>query len=192
MRVLIIPEDFRKDQYILYPLFRRLFQQAGKDTAKVVVCQDPLLGGIGEALKPERLADIVDQYDGMIDVFVLCVDRDGDESRRQRLAHIEGRFGNGRVFLAENAWEELETWVLAGLNLPRRWRWRKVRAEISVKEKYFEPLVQERGLTSHPGGGRKTLGEEAARRIRAIRSKCPDDFGRLAERIEELIRTGRS
>ena len=51
MNVLVIPEDFRKDQYILKRLFRRLFQDLGKPAAHVVVCQDPLLGGIGEALE---------------------------------------------------------------------------------------------------------------------------------------------
>ena len=188
MKVLIIPEDFRKDQYILQPLFARLFRQAGKKTARVVVCQDPLLGGIGDALKSKRLAEIVARYNGMIDLFVLCVDRDGDENRRLRLDDIEEEFGEDRAFLAENAWEELETWALAGLKLPKRWRWREVRAEVSVKEKYFEPLARERGLAGHPGGGRKTLGKEAAGRIDKIRTKCPDDFGRLAERIENLIR----
>ena len=32
-------------------------------------------------------------------------------------------------FLAENAWEEIEAWVLAGLNLPSDWSWAEVRAE---------------------------------------------------------------
>ena len=77
MNVLVIPEDFRKDQYILKPLFRRLFQDLGRPSARVAVCQDPLLGGIGEALKSERLVEIVERYDGMTDLFILCVDRDG-------------------------------------------------------------------------------------------------------------------
>ncbi len=187
MKVLIIPEDFRNDQYILRPLFQRLLRRLDRPRAKVVVCQDPLLGGIGEALKSERLAEIVERYDGMIDLFVLCVDRDGDENRRQRLDAIEEEFGDGRDFFAENAWEEMETWMLAGLKLSKRWRWSKIRAEVSVKERYFEPLAQERGLADHPGGGRKPLGEEAARRVEAIRQRCPEDFGVLAERIAALV-----
>lgn len=61
MKVLVIPEDFRNDQYVLKPLFERLLRSAGKPRARVVVCKDPLLGGIGEALKPERIREIVDQ-----------------------------------------------------------------------------------------------------------------------------------
>lgn len=92
MNVLIIPEDFRNDQYILRPLFQRLFRSLNR-TATVTVCTDPLLGGVSEALKSERLAEIIEQYDGMTDLFILCVDRDGDTSRRTRLDQIEQEFG---------------------------------------------------------------------------------------------------
>lgn len=185
MRILLVPEDFRNDQYILRPLFQRLLRKLGKPRAKVVVCGDPLLGGVGEALKGERLAEIVERYDGMIDLFVLCVDRDGNPHRRSRLNEIEAEFE--KHFLAENAWEELETWVLAGLDLPKPWRWSEVRAEVSVKERYFEPLARRRGLASHPGGGRKPLGEESARRVDAIRQRCPEDFGVLADRLAAAV-----
>ena len=187
MKVLIIPEDFRKDQYLLKPLFERLFRSIGRRRVDVVVCQDPPLRGVREALKSERIADIVERYDGMKDVFILCVDRDGDEGRRQRLNQIEAEFGNDRIFLAENAWEEIETWALAGLDLPREWRWADVRAEVHVKEQYFDVLVEQRRVTDRPGGGRKALGEEAARRIDAIRLKCPEDFDALAQRIEAVV-----
>ena len=105
MNVLVIPEDFRKDQYLLMPLFRQLFRSLGKPRAKVDICRDPLLGGVGEALKSERLAEIVAQHGGMTDILILCVDRDGEVGRRQRLDQIEGEFGGDRIFLAENAWE---------------------------------------------------------------------------------------
>ena len=148
MNVLIIPEDFRNDQYILRPLFQRLFRSL-KRPATVTVCTDPLLGGVGEALKSERLNEIVEQYDGMTDLFILCVDRDGATSRRQRLDQIEREFGiPPRRFLAENAWEELETWTLAGLRLPRDWQWSDIRREVSVKDRYFAVLARERGLAA--------------------------------------------
>ena len=185
MKVLVIPEHPRNDQYILEPLFKRLFRDIGKPYAKVEVCREPLLGGVGEALKPGRIREIVDQYDWMKDiVFILCVDRDGDEGRRTRLDRIEAEFGNGRAFLAGEAWEEIETWVLAGLTLPKGWRWRDVRAEVQVKERYFAPLAWERGVAGAPGGGRKALGEEAARNLPAIRRKCREDFDALARRVE--------
>ena len=41
MNVLIVPEDFRKDQYILKPVFERLFRAIGRRSAKIEVCQDP-------------------------------------------------------------------------------------------------------------------------------------------------------
>ena len=184
MRVLVIPEDFRNDQYILKPLFLVLFRALGRRTVKVEVCQDPLLGGIGEALKSERLAEVVEQHP-MADIFVLCVDRDGVVGRRQQLDRIEQEFGPD--FFAENAWEEIETWALAGLNLLAGWTWSDVRAEVHVKETYFEPLADQRGLSDSPGGGRKVLGEEASRRLSAIRLKCPEDFDSLAKRLEAAV-----
>ena len=187
MNILIIPEDFRKDQYILKPLFSRLFRSIGKPRVSVDVCRDPLLGGVGEALKRERIAEVVEKHEGMTDIFILCVDRDGNTNRRQRLDHIEGEFGDTRVFLAENAWEEIETWVLAGLDLPTDWNWRTVRSEVQVKEIYFEPIVAQRNLSDTPDGGRKSLGEEASHRIGAIRQKCREDFDALARRIEATI-----
>ena len=187
MNVLIIPEDFRNDQYILKPLFSRFFQSIGKRHVRVDVCRDPLLGGIGEALKSERIAEVIGKHGGMTDIFILCIDRDGEQGRRQRLNQIEAEFGDIRVFLAENAWEEIETWILAGLNLPTDWNWSTVRAEVQVKETYFEPLAAQRGLSDALGGGRKHLGEEASRRINAIRRKCPEDFDALAQRLEAAI-----
>ena len=190
MRVLLIPEDFRKDQYILKPIFERLFSDLGRPSARVRVCQDPLLGGDGEALKSERMAKIVEEYP-MVDIFILCVDRDGRLGRRQRLDHIEQEieqeFRPARTFLAENAWQEIETWVLAGIALPNELSWADVRAEVQVKELYFDPYVAQRGLADTPGGGRKPLGEEASRHINTIRQKCPEDFDSLALRLETIV-----
>ena len=59
-----------------------------------------------------------------------------------------------------------------------RLRWSQVRAEVSVKERYFDVLARLRGVADGPGGGRKRLGEEASHRIGAIRQKCPEDFDR--------------
>ena len=186
MNVLIIPEDFRKDQYILKPLFSRLFQSIGRRHVHVNICRDPLLGGVGEALKSERMAEVIGKH-GMTDIFILCIDRDGKEGRRQRLDQLQKKFDNGQTFLAENAWEEIETWILAGLDLPANWNWRTVRTEVQVKETYFEPLAAQRNLSDAPGDGRKPLGEEASRRINAIRQKCPEDFDDLAQRLEAAI-----
>ena len=188
MNVLIIPEDFRKDQYLLRPILRRLAATLrGPGNVRVEVCMDPLLGGVGEALKTDRLREIVRQYRGMTDIFILCVDRDGIETRRHRLDELEREFAQSRL-LAVNAWEEIEIWALAGLiDLPNGWRWRDIRAAVDVKERYFEPLAEQRGLSDTPGGGRKRFGEEASRRVPAIRQKCREDFDDLAERLRESL-----
>ena len=199
MNIVVIPEDFRKDQYILKPLFTQLFKRLGASNPKVDICRDPLLGGFGEALKINKLAEIVDDQQGMTDIFILCVDRDGVVERRERLGQIEAEFQGKCVFFAENAWEEVETWALAGLDLPGHWRWADVRAEVQVKERYFEPLAVRRGLASASEYSRRglnseearriwqVLGEEASRRIRAIRQKCPEDFDSLAKRLESAV-----
>ena len=161
MKVLVIPEDFRKDQYMLKPILGRLFRTLGSPNTRITVCQDPLLGGVGEALKRERLSEVVERYP-MVDMMILCVDRDGREGRRSRLDQIEEFFRAKTAFLAACAWEELETWVLAGLKLPTDWRWSKVRAEVNVKEAYFDEFARLRNVATGPGGGRKQLGEEAA------------------------------
>ncbi len=186
MNILIIPEDFRKDQYMLKPIFQRLVASLGSSVSRVRVCQDPLLGGVGEALKLSRMEEVIERYP-MVHVFILCVDRDGVHGRRQRLDEIESEFGSDRIFLAENAWEELETWVLAGVDLPNEWNWADVRAEVDVKEQYFEPLVARLGLSGSPGGGRKALGEAASQRIGAIRQKCSEDFDHLAIRLQDEL-----
>lgn len=185
MRVLIIPEDFKNDQYILKPIFKRLFQQSlGKPNARVQVCQDPKLGSVYEAMKLNRVSEIVDRYTGMTDIFLLCIDRDGEVGRRESLDNIELKFADASLFLAVNAWEEIETWVLAGLVLPKEWSWVQVRAERDVKELYFEPIAAQSGLSDSPGGGRKPLAEEAARHIDTIRQKCREDFDHLVRRLE--------
>ena len=190
MKVLIIPEDVPNDQHILKPLFERLLASMGRRRAKVRVSQERLRG-VGQALNVERIAQIVDRYRGEVRVIVLCVDRDGEVDRRLRLANIEReietRFGDGLDFLAADAWEEIEAWVLSGLDLPGDWRWSDVRAEVHVKERYFDRLAESLGLAEEHGGGRERLGKIAARRIDAIRQKCPEDFDALARRLETIV-----
>ena len=190
MKVLIIPEDVPNDQHILKPLFERLLASMGRRRAKVRVSQERLRG-VGQALNVERIAQIVDRYRGEVRVIVLCVDRDGEVDRRLRLANIEReietRFGDELDFLAADAWEEIEAWVLAGLDLPGDWRWSDVRAEVHVKERYFDRLAESLGLAEEHGGGRERLGKIAARRIDATRQKCPEDFDALARRLETIV-----
>ncbi len=187
MNVLIIPEDFRKDQYVVKPIIKKMFAEIGKPNAKVEVCQDPLLGGIGEALKRSRIQEVLSMNRGMVDVFLLLVDRDGVEGRRQSLDNIERKAAEylqeSRVLFGENAWQEIVVWAIAGQDLPDDWSWKRIRNEIHPKETYFEPLTRSRSLIHEPGEGRKTLGREAAANYSSLRSRCKKDLGKLEERL---------
>lgn len=195
INVLIIPEDFRKDQYVLKPIIERMMASL-EIRARVRVCTDPLLGGVGEALKWERVREIVDRYRGMTRLFLLIVDRDCEPGRRTRLDSLEGEAatmlaGTGRCFLAENAWQELEVWVLAGVSdPPKDWSWRKIREDLDPKENYYLPYVRQRNLSGAPHEGRDFLAREAATNYPRLRQLCPEDIATLETRIREALDTG--
>jgi hypothetical protein len=194
MNVLIIPEDFRKDQFVLEPIIRRMFKEAGKPNANVRVCLDPLMGGISEAMKWTRIEEVLDRYRGMVQVFLLLVDRDGVAGRRESLDRIEKQaaesLGEAKTLFAENAWQEIEVWALAGQQLPSDWKWQAIRAEVHPKETYFEPLAAKRGLTKEPGEGRTTMGREAAKNYSRVRSRCTEDIEFLETRLKAWFREG--
>ncbi len=191
MNVLVIPEDFRKDQHVLKPIIKALLAACGKPQAKVEVCLDPLLGGIDQALNWGRIREIIDLNRGMVDLFLLCVDRDGQEGRRAALDHLEeearGILPARKTLIAVEAWQEVEVWCLAGLKLPKEWKWNEVRQEVHPKETYFLPLAEQRGSLEEPGEGRKSLSREAAANYNRIRSRCPEDVAALEERIREWL-----
>ncbi len=125
-----------------------------------------------------------------MDLFLLIVDRDGRAGRRQALAALEVRarqaIGNGKCFLAENAYQEIEVWALGGANLPTAWAWSEVRNHPNPKEAYFRPFAGSRDLLDEPGEGRQTLGQEAAKRLARVRALCPE-LDQLAERIQSFV-----
>lgn len=190
--VLIIPEDFRKDQYVLKPIVQAMMASLGVK-ARVTVCTDPLLGGVGEALKWDRLAPILDQYKGMVNLFLLLVDRDGEPKRRERLDQLEAQawvhlIATTRQMLAENAWQEVEVWLLAGLrDLPRAWRWEEIRADRDPKENWYDKVAKSRGLLDAPYEGRDVLAREAAANYGRIRQLCPEDVAALESRVREAL-----
>ncbi len=187
LRVLVIAEDFTHDQFILKPLMDEMLRALGKPQAKVLICREPKLGSVEQATNWQRLEEIIRQQP-MIDLFILCVDRDGKEGRQQALRLLEERatavLTPNRLFLAVNAWQEVETWLLAGMDLTTAWSWPDIRQEPDVKERYFLPYVQQRGLQNELSQGRKTLAKEAAGRYGRIRQLCPE----LAE-LETRIQT---
>jgi len=190
VNVLVIPEDFRKDQYMLKPIIEAMLKKIGKGTAIVRVCQNPNLGGIGQALKWEKIQEIIERYP-MVDLFLLCVDRDGYPGRRKSLDNIEVAAGNiltnNKLFLAENAWQEIEVWVLAGHKLPKTWTWKKIRADINPKENFYLPYAKQLGVVNLPSEGRKELAEAAARQYPRILQLCPEDIQALHTRLDNWL-----
>lgn len=190
MNVLVIPEDFRKDQFILQPIISAMFSRLGQP-AIVEVLKDPLIGGIEQATKREVLEEILQDNKWKVDLFLLCVDRDAEDGRRGALNGLEANLNAvldaAKFMVAENAWQELEVWVLAGHDLPPAWGWGDVRRERDPKERYFDKLVAARGLQDDAGGGRKTLGIEAARKYRRVHSRCREDVQVLEKRIGRWI-----
>lgn len=192
VNVLIIPEDFRKDQYVLKPFIETMF--AAIDTkACVQVCCDPLLAGVGEALKWDRIEEILRRYKGMTRVFLLVVDRDCEPNRRAKLDGLETKAAeylteSRATFLAVEAHQEIEVWVLAGLKpRPKGMVWKNVRSECHPKERYYDAVVRARGLTDAPYQGRRTLTREAVANYSRIRQLCPEDVGSLETRLRAVL-----
>jgi hypothetical protein len=179
--VLVIPEDFRKDQFVLRPIIKKMMAALGL-TARVEVCMDPLLGGVGEALKWERLQEILAALSH--DPGLPSGRRPRRESRPPRCVLDQPRrrvpasrlAGGSSHFFAENAWQEVEVWVLAGLtDVPKAWAWKDVRAERRSQGSTTSTMHARRSgrAGTGPYEGRGVLAEEAAANYPRIRQLCP-------------------
>lgn len=197
INALVIPEDFRKDQFILKPVVERMLVHFGV-RARVQVCMDPLLGGVGEALKWNRIEAILNRYRGMVRLFLLIVDRDCDPNRRTSLDTLEARAcetftGSDRTLLAENAWQELEVWVVAGAtDLPNDWPWSEVRADCDPKERFYLPYTRGKGVDRAPYEGREALARAASSNYGRLRQLCPEDIARLEQRVQQALTCNQS
>ncbi|MDR3555528.1 MAG: hypothetical protein P4L55_12300 [Syntrophobacteraceae bacterium] len=137
----------------------------------------------------ERIKEIIVRYP-MVDLFLLCVDRDGIMTRRNRLDSIENNalelLPDRKSLIAENAWQEIEVWVLAGHDLPSSWEWKTIREDLNPKEDYFVPFSKRRRLLDTPGEGRRILAREAAKNYNRIRRLCPE-VGHLDNAIRDFL-----
>ena len=185
--VLILPEDPVKDGYVLKPIIEAMMRAAGKPQARVVVCVDPRFHGTSQALRWQFIQQALSRNAGMFHLYLLCVDRDGDVNRQAVLDSLEIQartfIGQDRAFLAEHAWQEIEVWLLAGHDLPRKWVWKAIRDEPHPKERYYLPFAESRGVLDLPGEGRDKLAREAASHYDRIRGRCKEDIQRLEDRI---------
>ena len=185
--VLLIPEDPVKDGYVLKPIIEAMMRAAGKPQARVVVCVDPRFHGTSQALRWQFIQEALSRNAGMFHLYLLCVDRDGDVNRQAVLDSLEIQartfIARDRAFLAEHAWQEIEVWLLAGHDLPRKWVWKAIRDEPHPKERYYRPFAKSGGVLDLPGEGRDKLAQEAALHYDQIRGRCKEDIQRLESRI---------
>lgn len=194
MNVQIVLEDTPKDQHIAVPIVRALFQFIGRP-AKVRVFTERMRS-VEQATDLETLLPLLAARRAMVDLFILIVDRDCRAPGRPRsgnraaaLKTLEqrvvdsGELGTGCRFLACEAWEELEVWLLAGFDHAN---WNAIRDHCDPKETFFEPFAKARGVFDQPAEGRAQLMDEAIGRYRRIRHKC-SELQLLEGRILECL-----
>lgn len=193
LRVMLIPEDYTLDQYIARPLAQRLLLDLNRPQARLEICTNPRFRGnkgTTGVLNADNIVKVIQLYP-MYNVFIALVDADGDPDRQAELDGLERDvspyLSEGQAFLAEDAHQELEVWLLAGLRLPPAWRWEQVRSEPHPKEEYYLPYAQERGVLDTVGGGRKVLMDEAMQHWTRIQERCPQDVGRLRTRLAAVV-----
>lgn len=179
MKVLVIPEDPSLDQYILKPVVARIFADLGK-SPRIEVLSNPRLRGVAQALDSAILSDIVATFP-MIDLFLVLVDRDGDEGRLAVANAREAEHPN-HLFVCL-AVEEIEVWMLAIHHRTLDSPWQEVRAEIHPKERFSNPFLREKAPKLGPGAGRSWAMGELGRQWRGVLQKCPEIAG-LKQKIE--------
>ncbi|HEX6900664.1 MAG TPA: hypothetical protein VF789_13145 [Thermoanaerobaculia bacterium] len=186
MKVLVIPEDPKLDQYILKPIVERIFEDLGK-SPRVTVLPKPRLRGVAQALNSAILADIVATYP-MNDLFLVLVDQDGDRNRAAVASAREGEHP-GRLFVCL-AVEEVEVWMLALHSDTLGTRWQDVRSEIHLKERFAEPFLRERAPKLDLGGGRVWAMRDLGRQWSGVLRRC-EELGELKRKLQAWL-AGRS
>lgn len=170
MKVLVIPEDPRLDQYILKPVVARIFADLGK-SPRIEILSNPRLRGVEQALDAAILTDIVATFP-MIDLFLVLVDRDGHE-RRLAVANAREAEHPDRLFVCL-AIEEVEVWMLAVHHRTLEFSWQEIRAEIHPKERFANPFLAERAPKLDPGAGRAWAMRELGGEWRGVLQRCPE------------------
>jgi len=194
VNVQIVLEDTPNDQHIAVPIIRAIFQYIQRP-AKVAVLKDRM-GSVEQATNLDRLRPLLAARCGMVDLFILIVDRDCRAPNRPRggdrnatLRNLEqrvkdsGALGKSCRFIACEAIEELEVWLLAGFEHEA---WQPIREHCDLKEEYFEPFAKGRGVFEQPGEGRAELMAESIGKYKRIRQLC-EELQHLEVRIQGLL-----
>lgn len=169
MKVLIIPEDPTRDQFILKPIVERIFKDIGR-SARIEVLQDPHLRSVNQALNKDLLRGIVED-NPMVDLFLLMLDNDcnaynADAKARDRCQEL------ARLTYCL-AIEEVEVWMLA-LHSEFRSAWRQVRLDCHPKESYCQPFLARQGWNLDVGGGYKRAMRDLGKNWASLLQLCPE------------------
>jgi len=139
---------------------------------------NPHVQGIEDAIA--RTPEVVARYP-QHDVFVLALDRDGDQGRAGRVAALQSRVRSDvepiKPLLYCLAEQEVETWLLAAQWTAchrghPKWAWADVRSATDVKERYFQPFFAQYRSLRLPGQGRAEL--MSGLDIAGMMAKCPE------------------
>jgi hypothetical protein len=187
--VLVVPEDPTYNGYLLRPLCKRLLREAGRPNANIVVLAEPRVRGFSHA--KQLLEDRIPRDWWHFELILFIPDADGlAESRKDEFKRLE-RLAEQRTrpvkLICCAAEQELETWLLSGHpeNLKRLgWRWSEIRSEISVKERFFQPFLDQYGDATSPSQGRERLMKEALGNYDGMKQRCPE-----LQELETRIRT---
>jgi hypothetical protein len=189
--VLVVPEDPTNNGYLLRPLCKRLLREAGRPNANIVVLPEPRVQGYSHAKK--LLEDRIPRNWWHFELILFICDADGSaESRKDEFKRLEQlallRPRPVRLICCA-AQQELETWLLSGH--PEKLkdlsgRWQEIRAEVSVKERFFQPFLEKYGDPATPSQGRERLMQEALANYDGMKRRCPE-LQELEDRIRALI-----
>jgi hypothetical protein len=100
VRVLILPEDFVKDECILQPIIEAMMKALNRPRAKVKVCKDPRFHGTSEVLKWEFIEQALNRHRGMFDLCLPPTRGEMSSPGRRlrdtvRFADVARRMSNG-------------------------------------------------------------------------------------------------
>lgn len=183
---MIIPEDPTNDRYILAPIVTAIVDELGR-RGTVQVLSNPRLRGFKSAIA--AVPEVLRRYP-TYDMFLLLLDRDGDEHRADRMEHVQAaNSSTQRPVIACLAHEEVETWLLGAQwtrcrELFPTWAWGEVRAERDVKERFFRPFFAQARNPRLPGEGRAQLIRDGSHA--GLLQRCPE-LADLRERMQMAL-----
>lgn len=182
-RVLVVPEDPTNNGYILKPLVEALLADVGKPNAKVQVLTNPRLNGYEEAINAIR-DDLSDRY-GFFDLWIFMPD--ADVTSEAAMTALETQLSTkGIRLLCCRAEPEVEIYACVAHRTLLEDSWSEVRKSRTLKETYFEPLLEAKGDVRRAGGGRDQLIAASLTPLSALYTLCPE-LAVLRDRIRTMF-----